>query len=593
MASTSTPDPGTSPPVRKVPVLNTARILAPAAAPDDPGAAERIDLIRTTAQNTFGFARMRPGQLEAMQSLLAGRDTLVVLPTGGGKSAVYQIPALLLEGPTVVVSPLIALQRDQVAALTDNLGAASGSQAVAANSAIGPKASAAAFDALRSGDAEYLFLAPEQLAKPETIEALREVSPSLFVVDEAHCISSWGHDFRPDYLRLGTVIEELGHPTVLALTATASPPIREEILDRLHMRDPVQIVRGFDRPNLRLEVESFQDEDDKDEAVVLRAMGEAKPGIVYVATRKRAEALAERVAEYGMAAAAYHAGMKAADRERVQSEFMSGDLDVVVATTAFGMGIDKADVRFVLHADVADSLDSYYQEVGRAGRDGEPALACLYYRPEDLGLRRFFAGGTPDAKALRKVATLVEHAEQAVSPTDLADEAGLKHTKLTGLVDLLERAGVVEVHGDGTVEARDEAPPPAKATDAALDVADQHRRVDESRVEMMRGYAETQDCRRQYLLSYFGELLDEPCGNCDTCSDGTAEEQPDAGDSPFPLQSQVRHATWGTGLVMRYEGDRIVVLFDEVGYKTLSLEAVHRRGLLEAVPGDGTQAGAA
>src|SRR3954454_16127158 len=373
MASASTPDPGMSPSVRKVTVLNTAR-LSPTPAPDDPGAAERIDLIRTTAETTFGFEQMRPGQLEAMQSLLAGRDTLVVLPTGGGKSAVYQIPALLLEGPTVVVSPLIALQRDQVVALTENLGVGSGSQAVAANSALGSKASAAAFDALRRGDAEYLFLAPEQLSKPDTIEALREVQPSLFVVDEAHCISSWGHDFRPDYLRLGTVIEELGHPTVLALTATASPPIREEILDRLHMSHPVQIVRGFDRPNLRLEVESFQDDEDKDEAVVLRAMGEAKPGIVYVATRKRAESLAERVAEYGMAAAAYHAGMKATERERVQSGFMSGDIDVVVATTAFGMGIDKADVRFVLHADIADSLDSYYQEVGRAGRDDRPAL---------------------------------------------------------------------------------------------------------------------------------------------------------------------------------------------------------------------------
>ena len=523
-----------------------------------------------------------------MQAVLARRDTLAVLPTGGGKSAIYQIPSLLLEGPTVVVSPLIALQRDQVAALTQRLGGGAGSQAVAANSALGSKASAAAFDAIRSGDAEFLFLAPEQLAKPETIGALREVEPSLFVVDEAHCISAWGHDFRPDYLRLGTVLEELGHPTVLALTATARSPIRDEIVERLRMRDPVQVVHGFDRPNLRLEVEDFRDDDEKDEAVVLRAMGESKPGIVYVATRKRAEDLAQRVADYGLAGEAYHAGMKAADRERVQGRFMAGEVDVVVATTAFGMGIDKADVRFVLHADVADSLDSYYQEVGRAGRDGEPALACLYYRSEDLGLRRFFAAGKPDSKALRKVATLLRHAGEPVSPTELADEAKLKETKLTGLVDLLEQAGVVRVQADGLVESVPDAPPPMEATQAALDVATSHQQIDDSRIQMMRGYAETQNCRRQYLLGYFGEFLDEPCGNCDTCSAGTAGEQPDADDSPFPLQSRVRHASWGDGLVMRYEGDRIVVLFDDVGYKTLSLDAVAARGLLEPV--DGSQA---
>jgi ATP-dependent DNA helicase RecQ len=536
-----------------------------------------------------------------MQSLLDHRDTLAVLPTGGGKSAIYQIPSLLLEGPTVVVSPLIALQRDQVAALTERLGGGAGSQAVAANSAIGPKASAAAFDAIRGGDAEFLFLAPEQLSKPETMEALREIQPSLFVVDEAHCISAWGHDFRPDYLRLGTVIEELGHPTVLALTATASPPVRDEILERLRMRDPQQVVYGFDRPNLRLEVEDYRDEDKKDEAVVLRAMGESKPGIVYVATRRRAEALAARVADYGLDGEAYHAGMRASDRERVQSRFMAGDVDVVVATTAFGMGIDKADVRFVLHADVADSLDSYYQEVGRAGRDGEPALACLYYRPADLGLRRFFAGGGPDETALRKVATLIRHAHEPVSPTVLADEAGLKHTKVTGLVDLLEQAGALRVQAEGDVEAVPDAPPPAEATKVAVEVAESHKRVDESRIEMMRGYAETQGCRRMYLLSYFGESLGAPCGNCDTCSGGTAAAQPDADGSPFVLQARVRHASWGAGLVMRYEGDRIVVLFDEVGYKTLSLEAVTARRLLEPCfdepaddePADEVDAGAA
>jgi ATP-dependent DNA helicase RecQ len=515
-----------------------------------------------------------------MESVLAGRDTLVVMPTGSGKSAVYQVPALLLDGPTVVVSPLIALQRDQVAALTEREGGVGG--AVQANSSQSGGARERAFEALRAGEVEFFFLAPEQLAKQDVLDAVAEAKPSLFVVDEAHCISAWGHDFRPDYLRLHTAIERLGRPTVLALTATASPPVRAEIVERLRLDDPVQVVCGFDRPNLRLEVQTFREDEQKREAVVMRAMGEAKPGIIYTATRKSAEAYAEALDELGIDAAAYHAGMRAADREQVQSRFMAGELDVVVATTAFGMGIDKADVRFVLHAEVADSLDSYYQEIGRAGRDGEPAEAVLFYRPEDLGLRTFFVSGGPDEKALRKAATLIRHAEGAVSPSELAEEMDVSPTRLAGLVNLLEQAGVVEVAADGGIAQQDEAPGPREAVAAAVEVAESHRRVDKSRVEMMRGYADTTGCRRQFLLAYFGEVLDEPCGNCDTCDAGTATDQPDAERSPYALQSTVTHKQWGDGVVMRYEGDRIVVLFEGVGYKTLLLEAVAERGLLEA-----------
>ena len=322
------------------------------------------------------------------------------MPTGGGKSAVYQIPALLVPGPTVVVSPLIALQRDQVMALRKRIAGS----AVRANSEISRAAYREAFRAVRTGEAEFLFLAPEQLAKPETMAALRDAAPSIFVVDEAHCISSWGHDFRPDYLRLGEVIAELGHPTVIALTATAAPPVRAEIVERLRLREPELVVRGFDRPNIFLEVVHELDAAAKREAAVLRAAGSAKPGIVYVATRRAADEYAAELAEIGLAAAAYHAGLPVAERDRVQQEFMDGALDVVAATTAFGMGIDKADVRFVMHADVADSLDSYYQEIGRAGRDGAPALACLFYRPEDLGLRRFFAAGAAGDRPSRRCA---------------------------------------------------------------------------------------------------------------------------------------------------------------------------------------------
>jgi ATP-dependent DNA helicase RecQ len=534
--------------------------------------------LRRTAREAFGWQELRPGQLEAMQAVASGRDTVVVMPTGSGKSAVYQVPALLLDGPTVVVSPLIALQRDQVAGLLSR----DAGGAVQANSSKSDRENEKAFAKLRSGEAEFLFLAPEQLAKSDVLEEVAAATPSLFVVDEAHCISSWGHDFRPDYLRLHTAAERLGRPTVLALTATASPPVRAEIVDRLRLDDPVEVVRGFDRPNLSIEVQSFREEEQKREAVVLRAMGESKPGIVYTATRKSADEYAEALGEYGIDSAAYHAGMRAGERNDVHGRFLSGDLDVVVATTAFGMGIDKADVRFVLHADIPDSLDSWYQEVGRAGRDGEPASGVLFYRQEDLGLRKFFASGTPDETALRKVATLVRHADGPVEPTALAEEMDVSPTRLAGLVNLLEQTGALEVHEDGAIDCADDAVEPLEAAQAAVEVAESHKRVEQSRVEMVRGFAETTGCRRQFVLAYFGETLDEPCGNCDTCKAGTAVGQPDASDSPYPLQSRVRHDEWGEGVVMRYEGDRIVVLFEEVGYKTLLLRAVADRNLLNS-----------
>jgi len=540
-------------------------------------AASTVERLRRTAREAFGWDELRPGQLDAMTAVMAGCDTLVVMPTGSGKSAVYQVPALLIDGPTVVVSPLIALQRDQAGRLAAN---ALAEGAVAVNSTMTAKQREEAFARLASGDLEFFFVAPEQLAKAEVVDALAQAGVSLFVVDEAHCVSSWGHDFRPDYLRLGQVVEQLGHPTVLALTATASPPVREEIAERLHLRDAVQVVHGFDRPGLHLEVQGFREEDQKREAVVMRAMGEAKPGIVYTATRKSAEAYAAALSDLGIDAAAYHAGMRAADREAAQTRFMDGELDVVVATTAFGMGIDKADVRFVLHAEVADSLDSYYQEIGRAGRDGDPAQAVLFYREADLGLRRFFASGGADKPALRKAATLVQHAPEPVTSQELAQEMGLPKSRVVGLVNLLEEAGALEVDEQGAIDAVDDETSAKELAQAAVEVAEQHRRVEQSRLTMMRGYAETTGCKRQYLLAYFGQSLDEPCGNCDTCAAGSAHEQPDADASPFALGGRVEHVEWGEGVVMRYEGDRIVVLFDEVGYRTLALATVAARGLL-------------
>ncbi|WP_331712132.1 RecQ family ATP-dependent DNA helicase [Agrococcus carbonis] len=339
----------------------------------------------------YGWEQLREGQREAVELVLAGHDVLAVMPTGYGKSAIYQLAGRLTDRATIVVSPLIALQRDQVEQL-DELGA---DGAVAVNSSQRVAENREAWEELEAGDAEFVFLAPEQLARDDVIERLRALRPSLVVVDEAHCVSAWGHDFRPDYLRLGHVIEALGHPTTIALTATAAPPVRDEIVERLRMRDARQVVRGFDRPNIFLEAHREHDDDDRRRAIVARAAAEAKPGLVYVATRKEAERVAEALREAGMAAEVYHAGMARAERERVHEAFTDGSAEVVAATSAFGMGIDKADVRFVLHAAPPDSPDSYYQEIGRAGRDGEPALAALYFRQEDFGLHRFRTAARP------------------------------------------------------------------------------------------------------------------------------------------------------------------------------------------------------
>jgi len=480
-----------------------------------------------TAREDFGFESLRPGQEEAITALLDGHDALVVQPTGSGKSAIYQIAGRLIPGSTVIVSPLIALQKDQVDSIED----ANTLPAVALNSAQPTAELREGLEKLEAGEVEYFFLAPEQLRKPETVERLGKAEVSLFVVDEAHCISDWGHDFRPDYLRLGSVIEALGRPRVLAMTATASPRVRAEIIERLGMRKPQVFVQGFDRPNIYLRVDHFKTEDEKREALVRRVRWSDKPGIVYTSTRKAAEQIVDALSTEGVDALFYHGGMKPKERHEVQERFMSGKAEVMVATNAFGMGVDKQDVRFVYHYDPSDSLDAYYQEIGRAGRDGEAADATLFYRAEDIGAQGFKTGeGRLDTDVLERVVERVSDQEGPVDPPALAKDVGLSQRKLTAALQRLEDAGAVEQLSNGEIQAV-ETVDQSTAIQTAIEEQEVRREAKRERLQKMREYAEMSACRREMLLQYFGDDFHGPCGHCDNCdaAAGKAKVDPRVG----------------------------------------------------------------
>lgn len=533
--------------------------------------------IASVARERFGFARLRPGQAEAIQAVLDGRDTLAVFPTGAGKSAIYQISGSMISGATVVVSPLIALQRDQV----ESLAMFDAGKAAAVNAQRTATERQTIFDGLANGRIEFVFLSPEQLANEETLERLAEAGPSLFVVDEAHCISQWGHDFRPDYARLGEAIVRLGRPRVLALTATAAPPVRQEIVERLGLVDPLVIVQGFDRPNIALAVQRTRDEVEKRAWLHALIDAEVCPGIVYSATRQATEAIAAELNERGRRAAAYHAGLDAAKRDAVQSAFMEDKLEIVVATIAFGMGIDKPNVRFVVHESISDSLDSYYQEIGRGGRDGQRASATLLALPDDFNLRRFQTAGVNVKRGEAASVIRVIARTGSLEANDIATKAKVRKSAARAVVHCLRDLDVIPGSSSSTTalttrDARGTLP------DRIVARQEQHRRFARTRLEMMRQYADTGACRRAFLLSYFGELYHPPCRSCDNCLRGTAKPASSA-EEPFPLNSSVHHPVWGEGVVLRYEHDTLTVLFNEEGYRTMATQLVMEEGLLTII----------
>jgi ATP-dependent DNA helicase RecQ len=478
------------------------------------GRSTRIRDIRTAAKKYFDFEELRPGQEEPIGSLLAGKDTLVVMPTGAGKSAIYQVGGAMRQGPVLIISPLIALQKDQV----DWIEASkNGFEAAVINSTLAAGELRDALEKIASGNLKFVFMAPEQTGKQEVLEALRNANLSIAVIDEAHCISQWGHDFRPDYLRLGKVIETLGHPVTLALTATASAAVRQEIIERLGMRKPRVFIGGFDRPNIRLRVDHFEEEQDKRAAITHQIRWAGKPGIVYTATRREAEEIMHDLEEEGMSTLFYHGGLKASERDEIQDRFMAGEAEVIIATNAFGMGIDKSDIRFVYHYDAPDSLDAYYQEIGRAGRDGERAEAVLFYRKQDIGAQAFHTGaGKVDEHELALVTRVLAQNRRAMNAEAIAGIVNLSERKLQSILQQLEDAGVVSASSKGEVKLVNSTALEG-ASERVIENQEERRQANRERLELMREYAETTGCRRELLLRYFGEVFDGPCGNCDNC----------------------------------------------------------------------------
>jgi len=577
----------------------------------------------------FHYPEFRPGQEEVLRQVLAGHDALVVMPTGSGKSLIYQLAALLLPHSSLVISPLVALMKDQVDSLTRR-----GIPATFINSSLDLAEQSARLCAVASGQYKIVLVAPERLRQQNFRAAIARLPLSQFVVDEAHCLSQWGHDFRPDYLHIAEARRELNAPVTLALTATATQRVQDDILRLLGLPEAARLITGFNRPNLALEAFSTPDANAKLKLLQDFLLGRgSKPrppqdgrsqaarlpeaegaGIIYVGRRRDAEEVAAFVRDtLGLEADHYHAGLDAATRVRVQDAFMSGDLPIVVATNAFGMGIDRPDVRFVLHHTMPGSLEAYYQEAGRAGRDGLPARAILCYSPKDTALQEFFIDSdAPGREDLSAVYEYLKAQAKAGAPARVAWEAiegalGMPQTKARVVLEQLELAGAVRrlpASNHRLIEAHVLPLSAARLQTMAAESA-ARREHKHQLLNLMVRYAETDACRRRTMLDYFGDHSSaEAAICCDNCL-ARAEREADAAQPARPAETQaeraalivldtIAHLKWGVGQstlarVLKGSGaERIEAYVDARNYAKF---AALRLKEIEALIGQLTAAG--
>lgn len=482
-----------------------------------PKVTRELTKMRRTLRETFGLAKLRPGQAEVIRSVLEGNNTLAIMPTGAGKSLCYQLPSLHLPGTTVVVSPLISLMKDQVDKLAD-----AGLEAAQLNSSLTTQEHEENLAQIKTEQSDFIFVTPERFTNPEFLSDLRKRDVNFVVIDEAHCISEWGHDFRPAYLSLGAAIKTLSTPPVLALTATATTEVQADVEKQLDLGKLRVVNTGIYRSSLHFAVRRVTNEREKHEALIRILNEHEGAGIIYAATVKTVEALTDWLKTFDFKIESYHGRMKASDRKRNQDAFMAGELKAIVATNAFGMGIDKPDIRFLVHYQMPGSLESYYQEAGRAGRDGEPATCSLFYQLEDRRTHQFFLGGKhpkfDDILAVYQALETLKAAETPVALTTVQEHANtVSDAKVHVVLSLLKEMKVVkELRGSKfrllCVDASQ------RELEVLTRMSEQKVEKDKAKLERMMQYGQSATCRWRLLHDYFGEAMEaERCGNCDNC----------------------------------------------------------------------------